>query len=146
MLFRSALVEVDELDLPSPLHRMNVLVVDDNEINRIVVESMLSGLGVRFVIATGGSEAIAEFHRGHFDLILMDVQMPDMDGLEATRRIRKWEAEHSLLARTPIVAMTAHTSDIESDQRREAGMDGFLSKPFQMGELETILREYLPRT
>jgi CheY-like chemotaxis protein len=117
-----------------------VLVVDDNEVNRKVACRMLERLGWRCVIATNGAEAIQAWRRGGIALILMDCQMPVLDGYEATRQIRALEGA---TARTPIVALTAHAMADAGVACRTAGMDDYLPKPLERSALERVLRSYL---
>ena len=117
----------------------HVLVVDDSQTNRMVAEAMLAKLGCRHRAVANGAEAVeAVLGPEPFSLILMDCQMPVMDGFEATRRIREWEAAHGQ-ARVPIVAFTA--AAFESDQQHcfEAGMDDVLVKPLKMTRLVQLL-------
>ncbi len=119
--------------------RLDILVAEDKRINRELVVNLLSSSGHSVVCCTDGAETVDTWQRQQFDLVLMDVQMPKMDGLEATRRIRELEAGTG--RQTPIIAMTAHA--MESDRRNclDAGMDGYLSKPLHAQKLyETIER------
>jgi CheY-like chemotaxis protein len=118
--------------------RRNVLVVEDFEPNVLVVSSVLDELGYSYDVATNGMEGFRRVERGAYDLILMDVQMPGMDGFESTRRIRQMETERGG-ARTPIVAMTAHVFDRDKHKCLEAGMDDFIPKPFDPKQLESVL-------
>ncbi len=93
----------------------------------------------RVTVAGNGKLAVELFQNGTFDLVLMDVQMPEMDGLEATRAIRKIEAKNG--ARIPIIAMTAQTMKGDRDNCFAAGMDGFISKPIRLPELWSALRQ-----
>lgn len=121
----------------APLASRRVLVVDDNPVNQEVAVAMLETLGYSAEVADDGSAAV-EAVRGHrYGLVLMDLQMPVMDGYTATRRIRALEGE---AARTPIVAMTAHAAETDRAQALEAGMDDYLSKPVPMEALEEVIR------
>jgi CheY-like chemotaxis protein len=121
----------DEDVLPA---RLSVLVAEDNEINAMLVRTLLQRLGHTPTMVTDGEQAIAAVTAAHeggrrFDLILMDVHMPQVDGIAATRRIREFEAE----TRTPptrIIALTANAGADDRDACMAAGMDGFLTKPF----------------
>ncbi|MDX5373057.1 MAG: PAS domain S-box protein [Pseudomonadaceae bacterium] len=116
------------------LPALRILVADDVPQNLELLKLTLGQQGHAVTLAHDGEEALAAFLGERFDLLLMDVQMPRLDGLEATRRIRRHEATHGLLP-TPIIALTA--SVLEQDRRaaREAGMDGFASKPLEMDKL-----------
>jgi len=118
-----------------------VLLVEDNRVNRTIATKLLEKLGVETIVAEDGSKAVAAFEKDRFDLILMDCQMPVMDGFDATRAIR--EREMAVGGRVPIVALTA--SAHESDRKRcmEAGMDDFLSKPLTVVELRSAVLQWL---
>jgi len=113
---------------------VRVLVAEDNPVNQRVVQGVLAKLGCEAVVVADGERAVETSREGRFDLILMDCQMPVMDGFEATRRIRVLQRAH-----TPIVALTAGV--LEGDRQRclDAGMDGFLPKPLKVEDLERIL-------
>jgi signal transduction histidine kinase/DNA-binding response OmpR family regulator len=112
---------------------LDILLVEDNEINRRVAKSLLERDGHRITSAPNGRKAL-EMARNHpYDLILMDVQMPEMDGFEATAAIRAWELSHD--RRTPIVALTANAMKGDRELCLNAGMDGYLTKPINMGDL-----------
>ncbi len=119
--------------LPADGPFLRILLTEDNVINQKVAVGLLRERGHEVVVAGNGREALAAFEAGSFDLILMDVQMPEMDGFEATRAIR--EREQAMGTHLPILAMTA--SAMKGDQERclAAGMDGYVSKPFRPDEL-----------
>lgn len=119
-----------------------VLVAEDNRVNQAVAQEMLAQLGCEVAVAPDGANAVQRFSEGGLDLIFMDCQMPVMDGLEATRRIRALEAERGD-ARIPIVALTAHVMDISRDACFEAGMDDYVTKPFSSAMLEAVLDGHL---
>lgn len=124
---------------PEPDRRLKVLVVEDNPVNQRVSQGMLSARGHQVQLAANGREALEALENGQFDLVLMDVQMPEMDGLEATRRIRHQEAASG--GHIPIIAMTAHA--LNEDRRRclEVGMDEHVVKPIDPQVLfETMAR------
>ncbi|MEM9025645.1 MAG: response regulator, partial [Verrucomicrobiota bacterium] len=106
---------------------MRILLVDDNEINRRVAVGILNKRQHQVEVAVNGIEAVKCFRQGRYDVVLMDIQMPKMDGLEATRIIR--DAEKEVAVRTPIIAMTAHAMNESRVECLEAGMDDFISKP-----------------
>ncbi|MDQ8200939.1 ATP-binding protein [Pelagicoccus enzymogenes] len=120
-----------------------VLLVEDDVENMKLVEAKLRKLGVPFEWAKNGLVATEKLRDSHYDLVLMDVRMPLMDGLEATKVIRESETERSSGRRVPIVAMTAHASERMRSECHEAGMDGYLSKPVQFEQLECYLKRYL---
>lgn len=119
---------------------LKVLAVDDNAVNREVLIEALASLGVAPTLADSGAAAIARVRRDTFDMIFMDCSMPEMDGFEATRRIRELEAE---MGRDPvrIVALTAHVTGPEAELWRDAGMDGYVAKPFTIAQLAAALAE-----
>lgn len=117
-----------------------VLVAEDSPVLQTVVRQLLEKLGCAVEIVGTGKEAVEASAKRHFNLILMDWQMPEMDGLEATRLIR---ASENLLGRhTPIIAMTANAMQGDKDRCIEAGMDGYLAKPFKLDELKAIVAQY----
>ncbi len=111
---------------------LRVLVVEDNQVNQLLVTTILAKAGMRAEVAANGVEAVQAVHQRSFDVILMDMQMPEMDGLEATRRIRQLGAMGKAV---PIIAMTANA--MQEDRRRclEAGMNDFVAKPIDSAEL-----------
>jgi two-component system sensor histidine kinase/response regulator len=114
------------------LRSLRILVAEDNRVNQTLARRLLEKQGHTVTIASNGREAVKAFEEGGFDLILMDVQMPELDGMEATEAIRKLEVGRS---RTPIIALTAHAMASDRERCLAAGMDGFVSKPIQTGEL-----------
>ncbi len=122
----------------------SILVAEDNPVNQKLVSSLLQKRGHMVDVAANGAEAAEKARARSYDLILMDVQMPVADGFEATARIRSWEKQ-SGAAPVPIVALTAHALPEHARQCRNAGMDGFLSKPFLPGDLDCILRQHIRR-
>jgi len=119
---------------------LRVLVVEDNEENKKVAQALLEKLGQRVTIAGGGEEALERLAREPFDVVFMDVEMPGMDGLEATRRIRSGAAG-AAGGGVRILAMTAHAVSGYRDLCRDAGMDGYLTKPLDIAQLEQALRD-----
>lgn len=118
-----------------------VLVAEDNEINQLVIVQMLETLGCTTDVAVNGIEATERGQQGGYDLILMDCQMPKLDGLEATRRIRATTGD----ARgVPIVALTASAAEAERERCLAAGMNAHVSKPITLEALERVLASYLP--
>ena len=118
-----------------------VLVVEDNEVNREVARRFLERLGCTPVVVADGKAALEACALQSFDLVLMDVQMPVMDGLEATRELRRREAATS--TRTPIVALTASAMTGELNRCLTAGMDGLLTKPIEVARLREVLERYV---
>lgn len=118
-----------------------ILLVEDDPNNRLVAESILHRLGIEVVSAKNGVEAVDFQKDTHFDLILMDVQMPIMNGLEATRKIREFESKNE--KNIPIVGVTAHVGDNTKKGCHDAGMNDFLPKPFTPHSLQEVLNKWL---
>jgi CheY-like chemotaxis protein len=118
-----------------------ILVVEDNRVNQRVAEVGLTKMGYRVVLANDGQECLDLLTRESFDLILMDMHMPVMGGLEATRAIRMREREHG--GHVPIVALTASALKSDQDQCRQAGMDEFVAKPIQVKVLRAVVARLL---
>jgi signal transduction histidine kinase/CheY-like chemotaxis protein/HPt (histidine-containing phosphotransfer) domain-containing protein len=120
----------------------HLLVVEDNAVNQLVVQRMLQGLGCTSQVASDGAFALDALRHARFDAILMDCQMPTMDGYTLTGRIRAHEGpgEH-----VPIIALTANALEGDRDRCLAAGMDDYLSKPFRQSELAMVLARWLPQ-
>ena len=131
--------EVDTLDFSTNKH--NVLLVDDNAVNLKVAKKMLEKYGLIVQCVSNGLEAVKAFQQGSLDAIFMDCQMPELDGYEATGRIRGMEEDDD--TRIPIVAMTANAMKGDREKCLDAGMDDYVSKPIQKSELERILNKWL---
>lgn len=127
---------------PSPalplLLQGSVLLAEDNPVNQEVAKAMLSRLGLDTVIAHDGKQAVDLIRNNHFDIILMDCQMPVMDGFEATARIRQQ------FNKIPIIALTANATENDRIQCLKVGMDDFLSKPYSLDQLQQKLLQWLP--
>ena len=120
-----------------------VLVVEDNPVNQQVIGAMLHQLGADVILADNGQKAVDQvlMEAERISVILMDVQMPVMDGYEATRQIRHWEALQGRQA-LPIIAVTADAFAEDQTRCREAGMDDFLAKPIKLSALGDLLHRY----
>jgi CheY-like chemotaxis protein/HPt (histidine-containing phosphotransfer) domain-containing protein len=127
-------------DLVPQFAGTRILLAEDNETNQFVALELLGRLGVELEIATSGVEALEMVRARPYDAVLMDIQMPEMDGLEATRRIRQDPA----LERLPIIAMTANAMKADVDRALAAGMNDFVSKPIEQSALVASLRRWLP--
>ncbi len=131
-----------------PFAALRILLVEDNPVNQALTTAMLAYFGCRADMADNGLEALEKLDQKRYDLILMDCQMPEMDGYEATAVIREKEAESRRQGEerhVPIVALTAHALDGDRDVCLMAGMDDYLSKPFKIEELRSILSRWLIR-
>jgi len=113
---------------------LRILAAEDNSVNQLVLKTLLSQVGIDPMVVGDGAEAVAAWREHDWDLILMDVQMPIMDGPTATRAIREAERAKGL-ARTPIVALTANAMAHQIADYRAAGMDGFVAKPIDIEKL-----------
>jgi two-component system sensor histidine kinase/response regulator len=127
------------------VYRGTVLVVEDNVINQRVASRFLERSGCKVEIAANGAAAVDAFEKDHYSMIFMDMQMPVMDGLEATRRIRAIEASEQRL-RTPIVALTANAHAGQMEICLDAGMDDYLTKPLDIERMRSVLDRYVDRT
>ena len=128
---------------PATLRPLTVLLAEDNPVNQKVATTILKSRGHAVVLAENGSDAVLLATQHDFDVILMDIQMPGLDGIEATAQIRAAEQEGR--KRVPILALTAHALAGDEARFMAAGMDGYLSKPFQVGELLNKLAAILPQ-
>jgi len=150
----AALAEMFGLALPAPGEArphtgrgpapVRVLVAEDNAVNQKVVTYMLRRLGIRADVVGNGAEAVEAMARIPYDLLLMDCQMPEMDGLEASLEIRHRELTGPQPRRTPIVAMSADARPEARDSCTAVGMDGYLVKPVKIEQLEQTLRRWVP--
>ncbi|WP_243311542.1 PAS domain-containing hybrid sensor histidine kinase/response regulator [Fundidesulfovibrio agrisoli] len=126
---------------PAPaLSPMKALLAEDDTIGRITGTRMLEKMGMEVTCALNGHQAVEMFRSGSYDIVFMDVQMPVMDGLAATRAMRELEAVSSSKGRTPIVAMTAHAMDGDKDICLQAGMDGYVAKPLDKDKLAEAVK------
>ena len=147
LLFRQDMPEQNEVVLisgeaePRTLSGL-VLLVEDNEVNLMVARRILEQMGVTVVTAINGKEALDRVKQRDFDCILMDVQMPVLDGMEATRQLRQWEREQGR-APIPVIALTANAMEEERERCFSAGMDDHLAKPFRRQQLSRVLTPYL---
>ena len=138
--------QVEAIDESAPIQqidKLRILLAEDNEINQLVVQHMLDRNAYDLVIANNGAEAVKCFEDSEerFDLILMDVSMPEMDGYEATRAIRRLEKEGGHMA-TPIICLTAHVMASDIERSHNAGMDDYLSKPVSKDKLEKAVNRW----
>jgi two-component system cell cycle response regulator DivK len=117
-----------------------ILVVEDTEDNRKIVRDLLTSVGYELIEAVDGAEGVTMAQNEKPDLILMDIQLPEMDGYEATRRIRAIPE----LAAVPIIAVTSYALSGDEAKTRAAGCDGYVAKPFSPRQLLAKIREFLP--
>jgi PAS domain S-box-containing protein len=141
LLKPTALTPVDLPAAPVTRLRGRVLVVEDHPVNQKVLAHQLREMGLQFVLAASGREALDILARERFDLVLMDWQMPEMDGLEATRRIRALPGDAGLI---PVVALTANASSGFREACLAAGANDYLSKPYTEAALAALLAQWLP--
>ncbi len=120
-----------------------ILVAEDNKVNQRVLTRSLQKLGYEVDVAANGLEAVERWGSVDYDAILMDCQMPEMDGYEATRTIRE---RKTMRAGLPIIAVTAHAMAGDAERCKSAGMNGYLSKPLVLADLERILNEHIPNS
>jgi len=121
---------------------IRILVAEDNTVNQRLATQVLEREGHQVQVASSGREAIAILEREEFDLVLMDIQMPELDGLQATAHIR--QMEHISGKRLPIVAMTAQSGDLDRQRCLRAGMDAYVSKPIRVSELMNLIESVVP--
>jgi len=124
------------LDLPSDFR---VLVAEDNSISTKVIRGMLGKLNLEPDTACNGEEALRAMKAQHYDLVLMDCEMPVLDGFSATEQLRTWESANQR-ERTPVVALTAHILSEHKDRARQAGMDGHMAKPVELSQLRELIQ------
>jgi two-component system sensor histidine kinase/response regulator len=126
--------------LRESLRKLHVLVAEDNAVNQVVILRMLEKMGHSSVLARTGQEALSLAFSQNFDLVFMDVQMPEMDGLAATEAIRLREKSHG--THLPIFAMTAHAMKGDRERCLQAGMDGYITKPIRFSDIEKTLSSF----
>jgi CheY-like chemotaxis protein len=139
---QTAQVAASDPVLPPP-RSLNILLAEDNPINQKLAITLLAREGHRVSVVDDGEDAVAAVLQGHFDLVLMDMQMPRMSGLEATRQIRADEAIRQA-SRIPILALTANAYDEDRDACLAAGMDAFISKPIRRDTLFATIATMVP--
>jgi signal transduction histidine kinase/DNA-binding response OmpR family regulator len=132
----------DPRNEPAPMRSLRILLAEDSYANQRLAVGLLSKWGHLVTVVSNGREAVERLSEGAFDLVLMDVQMPELDGFQATAVIREREA--TTAARIPIIAMTAHAMKGDREECVTAGMDGYVSKPIRQAELRRVLEEILP--
>ena len=141
----SARMDLDGSTALAGTRRPKVLLVEDNPVNQLVAQALLERLGAAVVLAGDGAQALQRLNEAEFDVVLMDCQMPVMDGLACTRALREREVRLQL-RRVPVVAMTAASDDDARDDCREAGMDDFLTKPVDQLQFAAVLARVMRAT
>ncbi|WP_372774537.1 response regulator [Mangrovibacterium sp.] len=121
--------------------KLSILLVEDNVLNQRIVTFSLKKYNHNVQIANNGLEALEFFKKSKFDVILMDIMMPVMDGLEATMKIREFESHNEISDRTPIIAITANTMDNDREKCLSYGMNEFMTKPFDVEKLALIFTD-----
>jgi CheY-like chemotaxis protein len=140
----AGLLEPGGAEEAESMRRLKILLAEDNLINQKLTTRLLERQGHEVVVAGNGREALDAMMERHFDAVLMDVQMPEMDGIEATRLIRQQEAGRG--ERRVIIAITAHAFADDRAKCLEAGMDEYISKPFEIAELSALLKRVTSQT
>ena len=131
MLFRSLTIQ-----------KLNVLVAEDNQINQIAIENLLVNIYCNVDLAVDGVDAIEKWLKNNYDIILMDIQMPNLNGIDATKRIRDLEVKLSK-KRVPIIAVSAYTLKNDIDNIMKSGVDEYIPKPIKMEKLYQKIIEVL---
>ena len=129
---------------PRSRRRLRVLVAEDNQVNQLLARRIFQRLGHRVTVVTNGREALGAVRTGKFDLVAMDVQMPILDGIGATKAVRAWEQAAG--THIPIIAMTAHAMKGDAERCLAAGMDAYTSKPIRLQELEKTIAKVMGST
>ncbi len=127
----------------SPRWDARVLVAEDSDVNQFIIKELLAVFGLSPVVVGNGKEAVASFGQEAFDLVLMDIQMPIMDGVEATRKLRAAQKSDGVNPECIIVGLSAHAMAGDRERYVEQGMDDYLTKPIDIDELEALLKRTL---
>ena len=123
------------------MDNINILVAEDFEFNQLVIKQLLKDIGSRFVIVSNGREALDQLSVQQFDIIFMDIEMPVMDGIEATREIKSSESE--LIKQIPVIGFTGHKDLTLLDKLKKEGFVDFVNKPFKKEEIEAKIKQYV---
>jgi len=130
-------------DARDPATSLRVLVAEDNHVNQLLATRLLEKRGHLVVVTANGLEALAALEKNKYDLVLMDVQMPEMDGIQATTAIREKERKKGDGVHQPVIALTAHVMKGDQERCMAAGMDGYITKPISPRQLDDVLEKYL---
>ena len=122
---------------------MKILLVEDNLLNQKVVTFHLRKKQYKVIAVINGSDALFEFNKNEFDLILMDIMLPGMNGFEITAEIRKYEKENGIKKQIPIIAVTANTLENDREKCMRAGMNAYLAKPFTSQDLYNVIDNFI---
>ncbi len=136
----------DRLGTTAVRLRGHVLLVEDDPVNQLIARTFLEGMGLQVSVADDGCAAVERVRRETFDLVLMDCQMPEMDGFEATAQVRARQREGLLSGELPIIALTANAVEGDRERCLAAGMDDYLSKPFTREQLASVVLRWLPES
>jgi CheY-like chemotaxis protein len=128
--------------VPGAPRGLRVLVAEDNSVNQVLIRGLLTRMGQYLDVVSDGAEALRQVQAAPYDLVLMDVQMPQMDGIQATRAIRSLGGA---VGRLPIIAMTANVMQEDRAACEAAGMDGFVGKPLDRAQLQQVIRDAMAR-
>ncbi len=142
-LLKERISRVDDREINRTFKNIDALVVEDNIINQKLIKKILNNFNIKVTIASNGLEALNLYKINHYNIIFMDIQMPIMCGIEATKNILKYEKENNQ-KHTPIVALTANVITGDREKYLASGMDRYLKKPIDINELTAILEEYFP--
>ena len=126
-----------ERNRPQNKKKARILVAEDNEVNQLLMKTLLEKKGTNVSLVFNGKQAIKKATSGKYDLIFMDISMPEMNGYQASRALRKKNI------RTPIIALTAHAFQEAQEQCKKAGMNGFISKPYQDKDITEVFKKWL---
>ena len=126
------------------MSRLRIIVTDDIFTNRLLLSEILEELGHMYFLANNGKEAVDEFSKNDYDLILMDIEMPLMNGVEATRHIR--ETFNSPKCNIPIIALTAHNPKLFFDDYKDVGFTQLLTKPYSVAKIKEVLNSFIGQT
>jgi CheY-like chemotaxis protein len=140
---KDATVDPVTLTASKPLEKLEILLAEDNRVNQVVVTKLLERHGHSVTLAVDGALAVEAMFKQHFDLILMDIHMPVLDGIRATEKIREMELESG--RRIPIIALSAGVLAEERKRCFDAGMNAFLGKPVREAELIEMLARFAPQ-